>query len=56
MRSFVLSEFRGRGKTSGMSIEGMAGAALFSLRRGKVVWLGSYTHRPEALEAAGLEE
>ena len=52
----VLSEFRGRGKTSGMSIEAMAGAALFSLRHGKVVRLGSYTDRSEALEAAGLSE
>jgi ketosteroid isomerase-like protein len=52
----VMSEFRGRGKTSGMSIQAMAGAALFSLRNGKVVRLGTYTDRAEALEAAGLSE
>src|SRR5262245_25477150 len=41
----VLSEFRGRGKTSGTPIEAMSGAALVSLRNGKVVRLGTYTER-----------
>jgi ketosteroid isomerase-like protein len=52
----VLAEFRGRGKASGMPIEAMAGACLFSLRDGKVVRLGTYTDPAEALEAAGLRE
>ena|SRR5829696_5140883 len=52
----VLVEFQGRGKTSGMPIEAMEGAALFSLRDGKVVRLGSYTDRSEARKAAGLSE
>jgi ketosteroid isomerase-like protein len=52
----VLAEFRGRGKASGMPIEAMAGAGLFSLRDGKVVRLGTYTDPAEALEAAGLSE
>jgi ketosteroid isomerase-like protein len=52
----VLSEFRGRGKASGMPIEAMLGAALFSLHDGKVVRLGSYTDRAAALKAAGLQE
>jgi ketosteroid isomerase-like protein len=52
----VLAKFHGRGKTSSMSVEAMPGAAVFSLRDGKVVRLGSYTDPAEALEAAGLRE
>src|SRR5262245_2855275 len=53
----VLAEFRGRGKTSGLSVEAMhEGAALFTVRDGKVVALTPYTDRDEALEAAGLSE
>jgi ketosteroid isomerase-like protein len=50
----VLVEFRGRGKTSGVSVEAMEGAIVFSLRDGKVARLTTYTDRAEALEAAGL--
>mgnify|MGYP003450698754 CR=1 FL=1 len=53
----VLAEIHGRRKKSGMPIEAtMMGAALFSLRDGKVVRLGSYTDPAAALKAAGLSE
>jgi ketosteroid isomerase-like protein len=51
----VLTEFRGRGKTSGVSVDAMhQRAALFTVRDGKVVAVTTYTDRDEALRAAGL--
>jgi ketosteroid isomerase-like protein len=49
----VLATFRGRGRASGLPIEGMPGAALFSLRDGKVVRLGTYTDPAEARQELG---
>jgi len=50
----VLDKFGGRGKKSGVSIEGLPAAALFSLRAGRVVRLGTFTDQAEALKAVGL--
>jgi ketosteroid isomerase-like protein len=47
----VLTEFRGRSKTSGVSVESM-GACVFWFRDGKVVRLVINTDRPTGLEAA----
>jgi ketosteroid isomerase-like protein len=55
-RVVVLTRFGGRSKGSGIPITDFPGAALFTLRDGKVVRLFLYTDRMEALEAAGLSE
>jgi ketosteroid isomerase-like protein len=52
----VLNEFGGRGSTSGVPIEGMRGAALFTFEAGRVVRLVLFTDWEQALEAAGLRE
>ncbi len=52
----VMNRFRGRGKGSGTPLADFPGAALFTLREGKVVRLILYTDFEEALEAAGLSE
>jgi uncharacterized protein len=45
----------GRGKGSGVEIEGRL-AQVFRLREGKVVWVGTYTSREEALKVAGIDK
>ena len=52
----ALHRFGGRGHESGVSIEGMRGAALFRFDDGKVVRLVLFGNWDEALEAAGLSE
>ena len=52
----VLNEFGGRGSASGVPIEGMRGAALFTFERDRVVRLVLFTDWDEALQAAGLRE
>jgi ketosteroid isomerase-like protein len=52
----VLTEFRGRGKTSGVSVDAMQGGTILSFRDGKIVRIAAYTGRAEALEAWGLRE
>src|SRR5215207_91590 len=47
----VLTEFRGRGKTSGVSVESLTAANVFWFRDGKVVRLVMHTDRPKGLEA-----
>ena len=55
-RVLVLTRFRGRGRGSGTPITDFPGAALFTLRDGRVVRLILYNDVREALEAAGLQE
>jgi ketosteroid isomerase-like protein len=52
----VLTEFRGRGKPSGVPVESMTGANVFRFHDGKVVRLVVQTDRPNGLEAVGLRE
>ncbi len=52
----VLNEFSGRGSASGVPIEGMRGAALFTFEAGRVVRLALFNDWDEAREAAGLRE
>ena len=52
----VLTEFRGRGKTSAMPVESMTGTTVFWFRDGKVVRLVMHTDRPNGPEAVGLRE
>ena len=52
----VLHDFGGRGHESGVPISGMRGAALFTLKAGRVQRLALYTEWDAALEAAGLRE
>ena len=51
----AISEWRGRGKTSGVLTTWRYGA-VWTLRDGKVISLVSYTDPAEALEAVGLRE
>jgi uncharacterized protein len=52
----VLNQFGGRGRQSGLSIEGMRGASLFTFEGGRAVRLVLFTDWDEALDAAGLSE
>ena len=52
----VLTEFRGRGKASGISVDAMPGGSLLTFRDGKVVRLATYTDRAKALEALAARE
>jgi ketosteroid isomerase-like protein len=52
----VMNRFRGRGKGSGTPLTDFPGAAVFTLREGKVVRLNLYTNFEEAMDAAGLSE
>jgi ketosteroid isomerase-like protein len=49
------ARFGGRGKSSGVPLSTIKGAARFVLRDGKVVELEIYTDRDRALRDAGLE-
>jgi ketosteroid isomerase-like protein len=55
-RVLVLTRFHGRGKTSGVPLEHMPAAAVFTVGGGKVTRLALYTSRSKALEAVGLRE
>jgi len=57
-RVLVLMRHGGRGKTSGVGIEGMKlpGANVFDIHHGKVTRLALYWNRADALEALGLAE
>ncbi len=52
----VLTEFRGRGKASGISVDAMPGGSLFTFHDGSVVRLATYTDRAKALEALAARE
>ena len=52
----VLNEFGGRGKQSGVPIEGMRGATLFTFENGRVVRLAVFGNEQKAFDAAGLSE
>ena len=49
------SDMRGRGRTSGVEV-GATLYAVWTFRDGKIVRVAWFSSRPEALEAAGLEE
>jgi ketosteroid isomerase-like protein len=51
----VTVRFKGRGKGSGVEIEARS-HQVFALRDGKIVRMDEYTHRDDALEAAGLRQ
>jgi ketosteroid isomerase-like protein len=51
----VLNRFGGRGRTSGVPMEEMPGAARFRIRDGKVVELAIYVDPDRALRDAGIE-
>jgi ketosteroid isomerase-like protein len=57
-RVLVLMQHGGRGKASGLGIEGMktAGANLFEIRDGKVVRLALYWNREHAFADLGLAD
>ncbi len=55
-RVLALVRFQGRGRGSGAPVADFYGAQLFTLQNGKVVRLQLFTHRDDALEAAGLSE
>jgi ketosteroid isomerase-like protein len=47
---------RGRGRASGIEVEARSGAAVWTMREGKIVRVVWFPTRAEALEAAGLSE
>ena len=47
---------RGRGRSSGVVIEWVGNAGVWTIRGGKVIRVVWFTERDEALEAAGLSE
>ena len=51
----VTMHFRGRGKASGIEMEGRS-YQLYALRDGKIVSMDEFLDRRQALEAAGLSE
>jgi ketosteroid isomerase-like protein len=51
----TFNHFRGRGKSSGLPISEIPGAARFRLRDGKVVELEIYNDHKQALRDAGLD-
>ena len=51
----VLNRFGGRGRTSGVPMEDMPGAARFRIRDGKVVELAIYIDPERGLREAGIE-
>jgi ketosteroid isomerase-like protein len=54
-RVLVLTRQTAHGKLSGVPFDHEL-ADLMTLKRGKIVAMGAYWHRAEALEAAGLSE
>jgi ketosteroid isomerase-like protein len=54
-RVFVAAHFRGRGRASGITVETRL-YEVYTLRDQKIVRVDEFTHRAEALEAAGLRE
>jgi ketosteroid isomerase-like protein len=52
---FLWAHFRGHGGVSGAPVE-MELAHVLTMRDGKVARIAEYVDRPEALEAAGLQE
>jgi ketosteroid isomerase-like protein len=54
-RVMVTAYHRGRGRTSGVEVDGRF-YEVYTLRNSKVVRVDEYTERAEALEAVGLRE
>ena len=54
-RVFVMARFRGRGRASGVEVEGHH-FEVYTVRNRKVVHVEEFSSRGEALEAAGLSE
>ena len=54
-RVFVTARFRGRGRASGVEVEGRH-FEVYMLRNRKVLRVDEYADRADALEAAGLRE
>jgi ketosteroid isomerase-like protein len=54
-RVFVMARFRGRGRASGVEVEG-SHFEVYTVRNRKVVRVEEFMERGEALEAAGLRE
>jgi len=54
-RVFVAAHFRGRGRASGITVETRF-YEVYTLRDHKIVRVDEFTHRDEALEAAGLRD
>jgi ketosteroid isomerase-like protein len=52
---FLVVDVRGRGRGSGVDVEGTF-AWLYRLREGNITRMDGYLSREEALEAAGLRE
>ena len=50
----ILTRFAGRGKQSGVAVDGLPGAALMTFRDGRVTRLVAYENRDHAFEDAGL--
>lgn len=55
-RVLVLVRFEGRGRTSGIPVETFLGGQLFTVKKGKIVRLATYSYRQDAFEAAGLPD
>jgi ketosteroid isomerase-like protein len=51
----VVQTFHGRGRSSGASIDGIQGAAVLTLRDGKVTRFVGYTDLDQAFAEAGIE-
>jgi ketosteroid isomerase-like protein len=47
--------FHGKGRSSGIPLDEIAGASVFEIRDGKVVRFRGYTNLGDALAAAGIE-
>ena len=54
-RVVAIVRFRGRGKGSGIEVDGLS-HAVYAVRDGKAVAMEEFTGRSKALEAAGLSE
>jgi ketosteroid isomerase-like protein len=54
-RVFVMARFRGRGRASGVEVEGRH-FEVYTLRDRKVIRVEEFSERGEALEAAGVSE
>ena len=52
----TVSQYRGRGRSSGVEIDGPFQFGVWSVRGGKVTRVAWYSTRSEALEAVGLRE
>ena len=52
----VEQTFHGKGRSSGIPLEEIAGAAVFTIRDGKVIRFRGYTNLPDALTDAGIKQ